>query len=518
MKKPLALAAILAAAVALAACGRASSASPLLGSAAASSFRDFYVSPDGRWSGDGSRDRPWDLKTALSHPSRVRPGDTIWLRGGTYRGVFVSRLTGTAEAPIRVRQYAGERAIVDGGDSGGSGIFVVSGAYTWYWGFEVMSSNSDRVSAQVTSWPTDLARGEAVQIEQTAGSGVGVKFINMVVHDARQGFSFWKEAVDAEIYGCLIYNNGWIGPDRGHGHGIYTQNQTGRKTIADNVVFNNFGYGVHAYGSSAAYLNNFTFQGNAAFNNGAPNGEPTPNIFVGGGASARGIAALDNMTYCRPFHATTARFGSDAANGDLRLEGNTFVGFTSVRNWAHVLVANNTFIGSTTVAEFAPPDRGMVSKTSVWDRNRYVSQEARWQPFALVASSPRGLAFPDWRKATGFDAASLYVRGVPSGTRVFLRPNRYEEGRAHIVIYDWTGASSVGVDPRGVLRSGDQYEIRDAQRFFGPPVASGVYRGSPIRVPLQPRGSARPGKDRASGSSGPEFSVFVLLRGTGGRS
>src|SRR5207237_5535605 len=59
-----------------------------------------YVAPDGSRSGDGSIIRPWDLQTALSQPSSVRPGDIIWLRGGSYYGEYASRLTGTESAPI----------------------------------------------------------------------------------------------------------------------------------------------------------------------------------------------------------------------------------------------------------------------------------------------------------------------------------------------------------------------------------------------------------------------------------
>ena len=46
--------------------------------------QDFYVSPSGSPSGDGSFANPWDLATALSGPASVTPGSTIWLRGGTY--------------------------------------------------------------------------------------------------------------------------------------------------------------------------------------------------------------------------------------------------------------------------------------------------------------------------------------------------------------------------------------------------------------------------------------------------
>ena len=75
---------------------------------------EFFVSPTGTDRGKGSQKSPWSLAKALSHPGAVNPGDTIWLRGGTYTGNFTSYLTGTAKAPIVVRQYPGERATLDG--------------------------------------------------------------------------------------------------------------------------------------------------------------------------------------------------------------------------------------------------------------------------------------------------------------------------------------------------------------------------------------------------------------------
>ncbi|MEZ4272605.1 MAG: hypothetical protein R3C68_14600 [Myxococcota bacterium] len=86
----------------------------------------FFVAPDGSTGGDGTRDRPWDLKTALEHPSAVKPGDTIWLEGGTYKGHItnsrglISFLKGTADKPIIVRAVPGQRVTIDMNDGDAS--------------------------------------------------------------------------------------------------------------------------------------------------------------------------------------------------------------------------------------------------------------------------------------------------------------------------------------------------------------------------------------------------------------
>ena len=52
-------------------------------------------------------------------------------------------------------------------------------------------------------------------------TAMGTKLINMIIHDTTQGILSSSGANGTEIYGNLIYYNGYSGTDRGHGHGIY---------------------------------------------------------------------------------------------------------------------------------------------------------------------------------------------------------------------------------------------------------------------------------------------------------
>ena len=78
-----------------------------------------YVAPWGADGAVGTHDDPFG--SLLSVAERVRPGDVVFLRGGVYDtpgssgNAYVSvEFSGTASAPITVRSYPGERAVIDG--------------------------------------------------------------------------------------------------------------------------------------------------------------------------------------------------------------------------------------------------------------------------------------------------------------------------------------------------------------------------------------------------------------------
>ncbi len=219
----------------------------------------FVVTVNGSQYGEGTPEHPWALPTALSQPGVVKPGDTVWVHSGVYKGQFISALTGTADAPVVLRAFPGERVVIDG-------RLDVNGSYAYYWGFEVISSDPHRQTAMAGSDPTDLPRIRAAIFV----GGAYNKLINLVVHDLSNGLFSGASAEGLEVYGSLFYNNGWAGPDRGHGHNVYVQNEGATKNIVDNVLFGSFSSGLQIYGSDAASLKNFVIEGNTIFNSGDP--------------------------------------------------------------------------------------------------------------------------------------------------------------------------------------------------------------------------------------------------------
>jgi hypothetical protein len=430
---------------------------------------EFHVTAGGTTStapGTGSASKPWSLATALAQPAAVHAGDTIWVHGGTYKGPFSSHLVGTSSAPIVVRAVPGERATLDGGTVSNP-VLEVGGAYTWIWGLEVMSSDTDRTSAQKGTAPTDLARPEGVTTFQKPGV-VGIKLINLVVHDARGGVSMWRDAVNAELYGSIVYYNGWRdAAGEGHGHGVYVQNDDGTKRIADNIVFRNFSHGLHAY-SGEPLLDDIVYDGNTVFSNGEPGGAYTRNLLIGGGSQAHRPVWNANMTYVPP----------PAGSNELGLGS----GCTDAK------VTNNYFAGTARALEIVSCSSGLT----------------------LTGNTFFGIYAPVGFSKSSFPS-NTYLSARPDHPVVFVRANEYEKGRANVTVYDWTQVPEVAVDLSSVLAKGAAYEIRDAQRFFGPAVVTGTYDGNAVKVRMHDLPPDVPVGAPALPPTEPEFGVFVVL-------
>lgn len=426
-----------------------------------------YVSPSGSSSGDGSVGRPWDLPTALANTAgKVQPGDTVWLRGGTYKGSFRSMLRGTASKPVVVRQYPGERAIIDANGTSVS-TWYVGGEYSVFWGFEITNS-----------YPTRVLSSTERRSNVIANYANHTKYINLVVHDGGVGFYNESPYYDVEIVGCVMYNEGFQRPDRGHGHAIYLRSNTGPVTARDNILFNQFGYGVHVFTNPGeGQLNNIRLEGNISFNNGTLSTNSTSsNILFGGDAYSTGGVLKDNYTYESPsVAAKNVEVGYGATkNGTVQLQDNYFAGGATVLEvgyWATLTATNNRLMGASTVVNVNDP--------------------------AITMS-----------KFTGQTQAAL-----PTATKVVVRKNPYEAGRANIAVYNWGGDGSVAVDLSDILPAGASYEIRNVQDWFGSPVVSGTYSGGSVTLPMRAVSPPVPvgfSSSRAP-STGTQFNAYVVM-------
>jgi hypothetical protein len=107
----------------------------------------YYVATNGSDNNNG---------TSLSAPfatlgkaaGLARPGDLIYLRGGTYKsaGKISLARNGTPAQPIRVRPYPGEKAVFDfSGESTGTDGFVISGDCWWLYDLEITNAGHNGI-------------------------------------------------------------------------------------------------------------------------------------------------------------------------------------------------------------------------------------------------------------------------------------------------------------------------------------------------------------------------------------
>jgi hypothetical protein len=349
------------------------------------------------------------------------------------------------------RQEPGARATIDG-------TLRAAGDYLAFWGFEITQSNP-------------LAGGYGLEAKTNGG-----RFINLVIHDVgTMGVSFWTPGEDAELYGCIVYNSG---THENLDHGVYVHNERGIKRLTDNIFFDNLAYGIHAYaGSKNPPQRGIYLEGNIAFNNGTISRRyrAKGNILVGGEVPMSAIAVLSNLLYFSGSEGTNLRLGyAPVANEDVVARGNFMWGGETglwLGQWLSYRVEGNTVGGA---------------------RN-------------LVTAPPLTAA-----RQILIDLAS----GGGPPTTVFVRPNRYERGRAYIVAYNSARRAQLRADVSGVLRAGDDYELRSVQDLYGPPVARGRYAGDSISLPMTDPASllALPtGRPTATPpNTRPLFDVFVL--------
>lgn len=459
--------------------------------------RDFYVAPGGTNTGDGGEEHPWTLAYALSHPPALQPGDTIWVRGGTYLGPFTSRLMGARDLPVYVRQYPGERASLDGKNANWQAATLrIEGSWVWFSDLEITNSGPRQLN---------IARSQGVELYAPYS-----KLINLVVHDTGQGLGAWVQALDAEVYGNIVYNNGWPAQDRGHGHGIYTHNDTGLKTIRDNIFFRPYGFNFHAYGSSAARLNNYLLEGNTFFE--GP-------FLVGGSPPAQDFVVTQNY-----FYRANASFGYDNDNNrNLKIADNYFANYVYLKWWDKAAVTGNIVYPSgqtsqdVSISVWLRPG-GAASDYTI-DTNTYYQGPARDGSdfyYRVSGQGGRTLLFSQWQ-SFGYDRNSTFEKTAtkrPSGTQAFLRPNQYDPAKAYLVVYNWDHWDEVALDLSGwVLQPGEQYELRNVQNYFNE-TATGIYSGEPVPIPMKTWTAALPvGQENAKVTSTfPEFGVFVLTR------
>ena len=481
---------------------------------------EWYSAPNVGGTGNGSITNPWSISVALTNRSSIQPGDTVWLRGGSYNitnATFKSTLLGASGNPVVVRQYPGERAILAANNETNKIMVLdVEGSYTWWWGFEVVNSNTNRFLGTDDEPPL---RGDAIQMNITS-AGNNNKLINLIIHDGDDGIYLSAQSTNAEVTGCIIYNNGCEGLAKGHGHDYYAQNNpnAGTKVFRNNLCLNCFSTGITPHGSgSGAAICGINILDNIVYGSGKPSAfGPYENVVIYNGTNNQGTIDVDNIVFGGNVALTSASqnitlgYSQPIPNeGSLIFTNNLAINGTSAfYYWTNVVCSNNIFVlyPTGTFREYCSNSPSFFS-----DFNSFYTTAG----FSIATStngSENFVPFATWQ-GMGYDTHSTTSVGYPTNSAtVVIQKNPYESGRAHIAVANWHTNDNVSVDVSGVLSTGMTYEVHNASDYFGTLVANGVYSGGTISLPMTNLSVAVPiGMQTAPAPTGPKFNAFVII-------
>jgi parallel beta-helix repeat protein len=232
------------------ACGGSTPSSPSELSGAAGP-QTFYVSTTGNDRNGGSIAEPW--KTLRFALGRMRAGDTLYLRGGTYTGAdnTIDSEIGTVPSgtswsnPVVIGGYAGELVTIrpPGGMHGvrltaGSPHYVIVQDLTIDMGNQVSNPDSSPNGVYVSSG-ANHNRFLRLDIKNAISFGL--------VFSPNNRNSPFNEVID-----CRIHDNGFTGGDSRNGHGMYIA--TSDNLIEGNEVYDNRGFGIHFYNNAGPKL------------------------------------------------------------------------------------------------------------------------------------------------------------------------------------------------------------------------------------------------------------------------
>lgn len=201
-----------------------------------------YVSPSGSDSGDGSQAAPWQT---LEHAvASATPGTRLVLQGGSWDGLVIEGVDGTADAPIVITGAEGERPVFHG-------AIDVKAAYWVLDGIEV-ASTEPRFSVRFT------------------GAGAHDSTIrNSVIHGGTgaAGVSIDTNAANIKVEGNEIYE---ISRGETDAHGIVVQPTTKKTSIVGNDIHDTSGDSIQCIGPGqdameGAPANGLVIEGNTLY-------------------------------------------------------------------------------------------------------------------------------------------------------------------------------------------------------------------------------------------------------------
>lgn len=336
----------------------------------------YFVAVSGDDAGSGSFSAPW--QTIQYAVEQLDPGDTLYIRGGTYHEVVRINAQGTQDAPITIRTYPGESVIIDGK------FRLPEGDY-------LPQSVSDTPYGRTTGFIfTPLLRiaGEYIELHgplevaRSRGSGLvifqgitdrahHITLEDIVVHDTKWQALRVARADDVILRNIEVYHSALFAPFDRPGAvmnwpGAFKLSNVTRAFVEGCQIYANWGEGFDSTKSSDFVLENCTIYDNWAIN-----------VYVNRVERAE---YRNNLIYCT--NRDYLRGGDPPAGIAFNNEDST-VDYAPVSD---ILIMNNVVVGCGNNLSFwgAQDNNDPISRVRIYNNTfvRSVSNVAR--PKALI--------------------------------------------------------------------------------------------------------------------------------------
>ena len=231
--------------------------------------RAYYVSPGGSDSNPGTMTLPW--RTITKAGNSVVPGDTVYVRGGTYpESVTLSR-SGSPSGNITIQAYPNEKPVITGNSlsmSSWGSLVSISGSYITFSGFEVSNSRYIGIIIKGTHDVVDNAFSHHNQ-----GNGILIAGDYSTVQNSR----VWRNVLSNEYGKAGRWDTG-LSAARDTTNGI-----TDNAVIRNNTVWENWGEGISSFEANGTVI-----EGNISHDN------YSANIYV---SDSTNVLVQDNLVY-----------------------------------------------------------------------------------------------------------------------------------------------------------------------------------------------------------------------------
>lgn len=477
---------------------------------------DYYVAADGQVSAQGTITDPLELWCALRGACGavvIAEGSRVWLEPGVYpvpEG-HQPRLS-VSGARFACLDYPACFVDYHGLDRTHTFTVLESAVGATLENVVVIDSSTNR---QVLSEPgSNPASGGSGCINVY---GPDTQLVNFACIGAQgSGIGLWRQAVGMTARGIVAANVGWLGPDRGHGPGIYTQNEAGIVKTIDAAIVHTTGYIGFEANTSAADVSSYRISRLAIVNPGAKAAYlagneasvPFAMLFIrnndGGPIQDVRITELVRRTPTWAFGGGVAFRGTpsqgvrDVQLDDLSLTG---VDGLSIDNISGPVVVTRVVSQEGPLPPGVPVEgRGPMTLTMAEpsvslpltvDNNAYykaTQPSGGCMPTALRGWCTWRLARPgmpttstweQWRDA-GLDANSTAQFGERTGQRLHL----WEVGRVVYIAAESYSGADMELDLASVMHIGQAYRVYDVRNLALEPRESGRYwPGGQLTIP-----------------------------------